>query len=122
MDSPHANGPGRIWLAVAVSRGAIAALLAAGLVAVGLVMGWTAASSYPAPPGAEQLSAEALVAAKDYWDNPFQRLSHLSVAVTQVRNSDPACPSVEVSAFTLFGVVVDKVDVDCREASRHGSD
>ncbi len=106
----------------AVGRLAKAALVLAGLLMVaGLVMGWTAATSYPAPPGAEHLSAESLVAAKDYWDNPFQRLSHLSVAVTRVQDSDSACPVVEVSAFTLFGVVVDKVDVDCREVSRPGS-
>ena len=89
------------------------------VVLVGLVLGLTAASRFTDPPGVQAMARSPESAARDFWDNPLQRIAYLSVAITEVRGN-AACPVYVVSAFTLFGIVANRAEVDCNISYVHG--
>jgi hypothetical protein len=51
-------------------------------------------------------------AAHLHWDNPSQRMLFVAINMTNVRPG-PSCPSYDVTAYSLFGIVTGRVFVDC---------
>ena len=100
------------WLAVAA--------LLVGVVAIGQVMAWSAADA--ASSGATtQERAQAQRFALEQWDNPLQRMAERAYAVRRSGRDDTDCEVLpgggsstwEVTAYTLFGIPMMSVRVDC---------
>lgn len=66
-------------------------------------------------PGAAASAAEQ--EAHLFWDNPFQRIFYVASSTVNVQQG-PSCPRFEVIAFTLFGIEMDHVLVDCEGINR----
>ena len=58
------------------------------------------------------------MAAHDFWDNPFQRMVYLRFAAVDSAEARSDCPSITVNAYGPFGILIDRVYVDCESVGR----
>jgi hypothetical protein len=65
-------------------------------------------------------SPEASAATQEahlFWDNPFQRILYVALSATD-EQPGAKCPKFEVTAYTFFGIVIDRAFVDCEGITR----
>jgi hypothetical protein len=95
-----------------------ALVVAVAVLWLGVALGGRAASQARdlAIPAAEASAAE--VEAHVFWDNPMQRLLYVGRAAVSIEASGSDCSVITVDAYSLFGIRVDSVRVDCHGVSR----
>jgi hypothetical protein len=100
-------------LAVALASTAVILLV------VSIWMGASEAQRHPSIGLAPAEDEEAIRGARDFWDNPFERLLYFSMAVTSATPvGDGSCKEYEVTAYTFFGSVASVMEMDCSGGAR----
>ena len=93
-------------------------MLAAVLViaVTGVVAGMRTADGVDQLALAPEVRSEVLREAREFWDNPAERLGFLSMAITDVYGRN-ICLHYVVTAYTLFGLPASRVDINCHQTA-----
>jgi len=108
MDREQAESRRRRSRPLAIGLTVAAVLVIAG---AGIVTGLRAADDVGIPVGSD-VGSEILQEARDFWDNPFERMGILSMAITDEWGRS-ICPNYFVTAYTLFGIPASRLEINC---------